>query len=177
MSNAPTGWCCPASIRSRRPWATSNGTASSPPLRERLLAGRPTLAICLGLQLLGRASEESPGVSGLGVLDVAAARFTSDKPIPHLGWNRIEVRGAKLLAEGEVYFANSYRWTDVPDGWTAAFCTYGAERFVAAVERRGLLACQFHPELSGALGQGMLSRWLEFSSEREQAPDTQTQPC
>ena len=54
------------------------------PLRRRLAAGRPTLAICLGLQLLGTSSQESPGVRGLGLLDVQAQRFASGKRIPQL---------------------------------------------------------------------------------------------
>ncbi|MCP4247981.1 MAG: imidazole glycerol phosphate synthase subunit HisH, partial [bacterium] len=37
-------------------------------LVERVKAGRPTLAICLGLQLLAAGSEECPDVAGLGVL-------------------------------------------------------------------------------------------------------------
>ena len=35
-------------------------------LAERIDAGLPTLAICLGLQLLGEGSDESPGARALG---------------------------------------------------------------------------------------------------------------
>jgi glutamine amidotransferase len=35
------------------------------------------------------------------------------------------------------------------------------ERFVAALERDRVVACQFHPELSGAYGHQLIARWLE----------------
>src|SRR5690606_8116047 len=59
------------------------------PLRERLGAGRPTLAICLGFQLLFEASEESPGAEGLGLLPGVVRRFPAGARTPQLGWNRV----------------------------------------------------------------------------------------
>lgn len=130
------------------------------PLVERVRAGRPTLAICLGLQLFGETSEESPDERGLGVLPMRAERFRGDVRVPHLGWNRVEPDGAcELLRPGHAYFANSYRIADPPDGWGIARTDYGGE-FVAALERDGVLACQFHPELSGAWGLELIARWL-----------------
>ncbi len=129
-------------------------------LTERVWTGRPTLAVCLGLQLLGTGSEESPGVPGLGVLSAAVTRFGEGVRVPQLGWNRVlPERGCRLLAEGYAYFANSYRFTAAPPGWSAAWAEYGG-RFVAALERGPVLACQFHPELSGAWGLALLRRWL-----------------
>lgn len=131
------------------------------PLRERIAAGRPTLAVCLGLQLLGTSSEESPGVAGLGVFDAPVGRLRGELPVPHMGWNRITAQpGCTLLEDSTVYFANSYRLASVPGGWSGATVDYG-ERFVAAIERGTVLACQFHPELSGSAGASLLSRWLE----------------
>ncbi len=148
------------------------------PLRRRLATGRPTLAICLGLQLLGTGSDESPGVRGLGLLDVKATRFASGKRIPHLGWNRIANSGGPLLTEGDVYFANSFRWRELPPaarlaGWQASVCNYEGESFVAAVERGAVLACQFHPELSGSLGRRLLTRWLACGY----SPIEESSPC
>ena len=127
--------------------------------------GRPALAVCLGLQLLGTGSEESPGIEGLGVAGVRAGRFGEEVRVPQLGWNRIEPDGgSRLLEEGYAYFANSYRWETVPEGWTAAWSDHGGP-FVAAIERGPVVACQFHPELSGNWGQDLLARWLEASRE------------
>jgi imidazoleglycerol phosphate synthase glutamine amidotransferase subunit HisH len=78
-----------------------------------------------------------------------------------MGWNRVEAgEGCRLIESGFAYFANSYRLVDPPDGFCAAFSDHGG-RFVAALERGGLLACQFHPELSGGWGLLLLKRWLE----------------
>jgi imidazole glycerol phosphate synthase glutamine amidotransferase subunit len=134
------------------------------PLRERVQAGRPLLAVCLGLQVLARASEESPGVEGLGVVPMTVRRFRpaegSGLRVPQLGWNAVTpAAGARLLQPGYAYYANSYRLEAIPDGWTGALSDHGGP-FVAALERGPLLACQFHPELSGGWGQALLERWL-----------------
>jgi imidazole glycerol phosphate synthase glutamine amidotransferase subunit len=130
-------------------------------LASRVREGRPTLAICLGLQLLCEASDESPGVRGLGVLPVAARRFAGSARVPQLGWNRVSAApGSRVLRSGWAYFANSYRVEDRPPGWTVATTEYGG-RFVSALERGALVACQFHPELSGTWGIDLLRRWME----------------
>lgn len=130
------------------------------PLRERVLAGRPTLAVCLGLQLLCTESEESPGVAGLGVIEARIERFSGRVRVPQLGWNNIEPDPeCRVLEAGFVYFANSYRLGERPDGWSVASCDYDGT-FVAALERGDVVACQFHPELSAKVGLGLLGRWL-----------------
>ena len=137
-------------------------------LRERIAANRPTLAVCVGLQVLAEASEESPGVAGLGVLPGTVRRFPSTVRVPQFGWNRVIAhQGAGFVTSGAAYYANSYRLPDVPPprpgsgqaGWRAALSDHGGP-FVAALERGRVLACQFHPELSGAFGLGLLERWL-----------------
>ena len=128
-------------------------------LRARVEAGLPTLGICLGMQLLTEGSEESPGVRGLGVVPGGATRFQGDLPVPQLGWNAVEPRAPGLIESGVGYFANTYRLTEAPAGWEVATTTYGGT-FVSAMQRGAVLACQFHPELSGAWGARLLGRWL-----------------
>ncbi len=129
-------------------------------LTDRINAGRPTLAICLGLQLLAEASDENPGACGLGLVPATATAFGKDLRVPHLGWNRVVPGdGCSLLSDGDAYFANSYKIDDVPDDWAGALTDHGGE-FVAALERGPVLACQFHPELSGSWGQALIERWL-----------------
>jgi imidazole glycerol phosphate synthase glutamine amidotransferase subunit len=133
------------------------------PLRDRMREGRPTLAICLGLQLLGSGSEESPGTPGLGVFDGRATRFDSDVRVPQLGWNWVEPEpAAQWFEAGYAYFANSYRLHTCPPGWQAVWSEHGG-RFVAGIQRGAVLACQFHPELSGRWGIALLGRWLQAS--------------
>jgi imidazole glycerol phosphate synthase glutamine amidotransferase subunit len=132
-------------------------------LRARVEAGRPTLAVCVGMQLLSRESEESPGALGLGVIDATVARFRGDLAVPQLGWNEVEPGpGCSLIEPGWAYFANSYRLEQVPVGWSGAITDYGGE-FASALEKGHVVACQFHPELSGAWGGRFLGRWLELA--------------
>lgn len=127
---------------------------------DRISAGRATLAVCLGLQLLCEGSEEDPDIAGLGLLRGYASRFPESVSVPQLGWNRVEPdAGCRLLRPGYAYFANSYRFADESNGTPAAYANHGG-RFVAAVETDCVLACQFHPELSGTWGTELLRRWL-----------------
>ncbi len=129
-------------------------------LRERMARGRPTLAICVGLQLLCRASTESPGAAGLGLIDDVITRFPAQVRVPQFGWNAVTPEnGCAVLTAGHAYFANSYRLETAPQGWRAAMANHGGP-FVAALERGALVACQFHPELSGSWGGALLGRWL-----------------
>lgn len=152
-------------------------------LHERLANDQPTLAICLGLQLLSRFSEEAPAVPGFGLLSETCQRLESGVRIPHLGWNAVIADPAcRYLESGVAAFANSYALRRAPRGWNAAWTTHGA-RFVAALERGRFLACQFHPELSGEFGLKVMRRWLDdrgrSEANRSFAPGLRTRivPC
>jgi glutamine amidotransferase len=128
-------------------------------LRDRMARGAPLLGICLGMQLLADGSDEAPGAGGLGVIGGRVERFSDRTRVPQLGWNRVEPRGqSRLVNPGYAYFANSFCLRSVPAEWIPTFATYD-EAFVASAERGPQLACQFHPELSGAWGTALLGRW------------------
>ncbi len=134
-----------------------------PALIERVRKNHSLLAICVGMQLLCRESSESPGVRGLGVVDGSIGRFGGQVRVPQLGWNDVSAApDARFVQSGVAYFANSYRLPEASAGWTASTANHGGE-FVAALERGNVLACQFHPELSGAWGAALLARWVEGS--------------
>jgi imidazole glycerol phosphate synthase glutamine amidotransferase subunit len=140
------------------------------PLRERVLGGRPTLCICLGMQLLFEASEEAPGVGGIGVVEGVVRRLPASVRTPQMGWNHVDAHGDGAAAlSGFAYFAHSYGVTRAPAGWDGAFTTVGdaqgGVRVVASWSRGAVAACQFHPELSSAYGVALLSRWLDFAME------------
>ena len=135
----------------------------TPVLKERLAGGRPTFCVCLGLQLLHEASEESPGVAGLGVIHSTIRRLPNTVRVPQLGWNSVEpVPGCKYIQAGHAYFANSYCAPVPGEGWLPAYTEHGV-KFVAAMEKGALLACQLHPELSGEWGLGLIKRWITLS--------------
>ena len=126
---------------------------------------RPTLCICLGMQLLCESSEEAESAIGLGILPFRIKRFSTDVKVPQLGWNEVrpvvsENAVKPFYEPGEAYFANSFRLEDRPDDWGAAETDYGG-KFYSSVWRGRTLACQFHPELSGEWGQQVLKNWVE----------------
>ena len=132
-------------------------------LKKRIEDLRPTLCVCLGLQLLASSSEESEGEQGLSVFSQSVGRFSSDVRIPQIGWNKVQpLADCKLLTAGYAYFANSYCLKESPPGWASAYATHG-EPFIAALEKGPVLACQFHPELSSDWGKNLLARWLNSS--------------
>lgn len=130
-------------------------------LQERIAAGRPTLTVCLGLQLLAATSEEAPGEQGLAGVPDPVTRFRGQVRVPQMGWNEVAPEpGARWVRPGFAWFANTYKLDHIPAGWSGATADHGG-RFVAAIERGEVLACQFHPELSGAWGAELITRWVE----------------
>lgn len=115
-------------------------------LRERVAAGKPTLGICLGLQLALESSDEDGGVPGLGLLPGRAVRLRGDR-VPRIGWARVEPDGE------EYWFAHSFA-AETP----AATAT--SEGVVAVAESGSFVGVQFHPEKSGRAGARFLERCL-----------------
>jgi imidazole glycerol phosphate synthase glutamine amidotransferase subunit len=129
-------------------------------IRERVRAGRPMLSMCVGLQVLFETSAESPDARGLGVIAGTIGRFPDGVSVPQFGWNHIEPEtDCRYLKPGYAYFANSYR-ASAASGCKIATARHGGP-FIAALELGDVVACQFHPELSGAFGLGLIKRWLE----------------
>ena len=126
----------------------------------------PFLGICLGLQLLFKSSEESPGATGLGILDGEILRIPAQEglKIPHMGWNSLKVKkGAKLFKgleeEPYVYFVHSYYLKAAED--IVAATTEYSTLIHASVEKENVFACQFHPEKSSAVGLQILKNFIE----------------
>ena len=132
---------------------------------ELIQSDKPFLGICLGLQLLFKTSDESPGVAGLGILDGEILRIpdTPGLKIPHMGWNSLEVTPGSRLFEGiapnpYVYFVHSYYLKAGNRRDVAAAACYGT-RIDASVEHGNLFACQFHPEKSSKTGLKILKNF------------------
>ncbi len=122
---------------------------------------QPFLGICLGMQLMGKHSEEND-VECLGVYDHAIKRFpASAGKVPHMGWNRLDgLRGPLLQSlppEPYVYFVHSYYVELGPA--TVATCEYGLP-FSAVMQQGQFYATQFHPEKSGEVGAKILENFL-----------------
>lgn len=137
-----------------------------PVVQETVEAGRPFLGICVGMQMLFDASEEAPGVKGLGVIpgDVRLLTVTSER-LPHMGWNTLQIRtGSKMfdgLDDGSwLYFVHSYAPVPDDEAVIAATTDYGGT-VVAAVEQGSVWATQFHPEKSAANGLRLLRNFAD----------------
>lgn len=135
---------------------------------DRLLAdwqgqGRPALGVCVGMQILYPASEEAPGVDGLGVLPGRTVRLPEDVLVPHMGWNRLDVVRADPLLDGldgaHVYFVHSYYAEPADPAQVVATCPYGPG-FPAVVRVGSVAATQFHPEKSGSAGVRLLENYV-----------------
>ncbi|TCW00191.1 imidazole glycerol phosphate synthase subunit HisH [Biostraticola tofi] len=126
---------------------------------------RPVLGICLGMQLLGSASDENGGIQTLGIIDTPVRQMTdSGLPLPHMGWNQVSPQAGHRLfngiAEGSYfYFVHSYAMPVCAA--TIARCSYGSP-FSAAVEQDNFFGVQFHPERSGAAGAQLIKNFLEM---------------
>ncbi len=135
-------------------------------IRQVTAEGTPFLGICLGLQLLFEASEESRGVKGLGILKGEILRIPEGEglKIPHMGWNSLKLRPGTRLFEGiedgaYVYFVHSYYLKAADESQVAAFTDYGV-KIHGAVEQDNVFACQFHPEKSGDVGLHILKNFI-----------------
>ncbi len=131
---------------------------------------QPVLGICLGMQLLGKWSQEQSLTSQeqvpcLGLCDGEVRLMaTGDLPLPHMGWNTIVASAGhplfKGIEQGEYfYFVHSYA---MPVGeYTIAECDYG-NAFTAAVQSGNFYGVQFHPERSSKAGAKLIQNFLEL---------------
>ena len=131
----------------------------------------PFVGICLGLQLLFEESEETPGVSGLGLFAGKIVRIPAGDglKIPHMGWNSLCMQKNSRLLHGLpeapfVYFVHSYYMQPADTSIVSATTQYGAELPVA-LEDGNVFATQFHPEKSGDIGLQILKNFANFVTD------------
>ncbi len=130
--------------------------------------GTPFLGICLGLQVMFEESEESPGVSGLGLMPGKVLKFSGKEglKVPQIGWNSLTVKtGSRLLKDvysgAYVYFVHSY-YVDAEDkADVIATAEYG-ETADVAIEYGNIFGCQFHPEKSSSIGIKILNNFVNL---------------
>ncbi|HEX8451315.1 MAG TPA: imidazole glycerol phosphate synthase subunit HisH [Longimicrobium sp.] len=140
-------------------------------VREFIGTERPFLGICVGMQLIYDASEEAPGISGLGLIPGTVKRLRTDLPLPHVGWNSVEfVRTAESdpVLEGVAgpkaryfYHVHSYGVLEADGEHVLGRCTYD-DAFASIVRRDNVWGIQFHPEKSQEDGLRILGNFARL---------------
>jgi len=127
---------------------------------------KPTLGICLGMQLMGTSSTEDGFNSGLGFIDAKSTRFSDmDVKTPHVGFNQVKKHKNSRLFCGvkdlsDFYFVHSYKMTTDND-INQSLCEYGGN-FIASYEVEHIAGVQFHPELSQTNGLKLLDNFIKY---------------
>ena len=140
-------------------------------LDQVVIAGKPLLGICLGMQLLFDRSLEYGEHPGLGLIPGSVEDLKPDIPanlkVPHIGWNALhpllDHPLLKYVNYGDcVYFVHSF-YAKHCDESTIATAEYGTA-VTAAVARGNVMGCQFHPEKSGKVGLNILRAFCELEA-------------
>lgn len=132
-----------------------------------LIAGKPFLGVCVGMQILSEHGNEFGRSAGLGWIPGEVRKIASapGRRVPHMGWNTVRVVGDHPVLSGadgeDFYFLHSYHFEVENIAHCAGVCHYEGD-VVAAVMRDNILGVQFHPEKSQHAGVAMLGQFLKW---------------
>ncbi|MDD2899865.1 MAG: imidazole glycerol phosphate synthase subunit HisH [Desulfuromonadaceae bacterium] len=143
------------------------------PILKVIAEGRPFLGICVGMQLLFSDSVEFGLYSGLNVIPGHVLRFPDQMTVageslkvPQMGWNQLHFNRRPPAFEGvengsNVYFVHSYYVKPDDSSVIATTTDYGIE-FCSSIWKDNVVATQFHPEKSQAIGLQILKNFAEL---------------
>ena len=144
-----------------------NDTGLTQIIKDCATAGKPILGICLGMQLLGKRSEEGH-LPGLGLIPFECVRFNppkdSELKIPHMGWDIVDIKQKHALVNNlqgvqRFYFVHSYHAVCENTENVLMTCDYGCE-FAASVLKENVMGVQFHPEKSHDFGLALFKNFV-----------------
>lgn len=138
------------------------------PIREYIASGRPFLGVCMGQQALFEVSEEGGEHECLGVLAGRVVRLPQGLKVPHMGWNQVRIVRPHPIFDGIpdgafFYFVHSYYPRPDDPAVVIGETEYGVT-FPSVVAKDNVVATQFHPEKSGAMGLRMYANFLRIAS-------------
>ena len=144
--------------------------SAAEPVRRAALAGKPTLGICVGHQMLFDESCEYGPHKGLGLIRGSVVPVPPEQTVPHMGWNLVEFPGdmdlfADLGPAKHFYFANSFHAKVSDEQAKVAYTEYGS-LLVASVQKGNIYGVQFHPEKSGKQGLQVLRNFHTICSRK-----------
>lgn len=127
-------------------------------------ATKPTLGICLGMQLLSSLGFEYGKTKGLGLINAEVKPILVDAKVPHMGFNTIEVIKQNALLSGleneEFYFMHSYEVVNFHD--ILSTTEYAGHLFVSAIQKENIYGVQFHPEKSRMAGINLFKNFINL---------------
>jgi glutamine amidotransferase len=130
-------------------------------VRQRVALNRPTLGICVGMQILFAQGVEHGVHAGVGIWDATVEKLET-KVLPHMGWNTVTPHKESKIFKGveseSFYFVHSYAVTKSV-GKVESYTDYEGP-FIAAIEDGAMTATQFHPEKSGDAGLHLIKNWV-----------------
>ena len=131
-----------------------------------IIRNKPTLAICVGMQMLLESSEENEGVTCLNILDGKIVRIPTlvDIKVPHMGWNKVNFISdhflwKKIPDRSFFYFVHSYCCLSSSDAISE---TSHGTNFISTLGKENIFAVQFHPEKSQNLGLQLYKNFLDW---------------
>ena len=140
-------------------------------LQKQKCEGIPIIGICLGMQLLGDGSDESPNVTGLGLISGISRKLNVSRTarIPHISWAETKlIKDAHLFpsldSNRDFYFVHSYSFIPNNKDSLLSETNFGNSKFVSSVREKNVIGFQFHPEKSGLAGRDLISDVLAWSS-------------
>lgn len=140
-------------------------------VHRHVAAGGYLFGVCLGMQLLTTASEESPDAPGLDLIHGTARRLEANAGarVPNFGWSETSTPSGPadfaVLERGlDYYFVHSYAVVPDDDADVLAVSTFGERSFVSAILHDNVLGVQFHPEKSSRPGSQLLAEVLEWAN-------------
>lgn len=147
-----------------------NETGFNESLQEQVIKlAKPTLGICLGMQVMAKQSFEGGIYHCLGWFDANVVRLNPDNPdlkVPNIGWNTIKYNKEIPLFKGlpefaDFYLVHSYQVKVKNESERVATYQHG-EQVTAAILKDNIFATQFHPEKSQDLGLIVLENFINW---------------
>ncbi len=132
-------------------------------LREEIMI-KPTLGICLGMQILSTLGFEYGKTKGLNIINAEVKPILVDAKIPHMGFSAIDIIQSNQLLSGleneEFYFMHSYEVVNYTN--IISLTDYAGHKFVSSIQKDNVYGVQFHPEKSREAGIKLFKNFIEL---------------